>query len=189
MSPHNSLSVTHPPVLILPKPSPALEALAREVARGAAEASNTSLPPVLIAHSEENLVSVGEAPLVFLGWRSDVAESRREAKQAVAAVARLTPSPRYIAKFEASLSGATSAAHPDDHASESAHLRPLAPVEPFAITSADSVSPHELERARRWGAEMVSQWKSAQRRAPSETDRNLTTSTAPHALSWCGAME
>src|SRR5580658_216846 len=189
MSPHNSPPMAHQSVLILPKPSPALEAIAREVARGAAEASNTSPPPILIAHSEENLVSVGEAPLVFFGWRSDVAGARHEAKQTVAAVARLTPAPRYIAKFEASLSGATSAAHPDDHVGDAARLQPLAPVEPFSITSADSVSPHELERARRWGAEMVTQCFFVNDPATTETDAPVTKSTVPHALSWCGAME
>jgi hypothetical protein len=177
------------PVLILPKASPALEAIAREVARGAAEESNTSPPPIVIAHSEANLVSIGDAPLVFLGWRSDSAESRREARQALAAVARLPGTTRYIAKFEASLSGATSASHPDEHGTDTSALRPLGPVEPFAISSSESASPHELERARRWGAEMVSQWRNAQRRDPKETDRNATSSTVPHALSWCGAME
>jgi hypothetical protein len=189
MSPHNSPPMAQRPVVILAKQSPALEAIAREVLSGAAAASNTSPPPILVAHSDGALVSIGEAPLVFLGWRSDSEESRREARRALAAVAQQTSGGRYIAKFEASLSGATSAAHPEESSADAARLTPLGPVEPFHIISAETASPHELERARRWGAEIVSQWRSAQRRPPSEKASSETTSHAPHALTWCGAME
>jgi hypothetical protein len=189
MSVHNSEPIAQRPVLILPGASPALEAIAQEVLRGAAEECNTSPHPIVIAHSEANLVSVGDAPLVFLGWRSDSAESRREARNALAAVARMTSDARFIAKFEASLSGASSAAHPEDSTADGSRLKALGPVEPFHITSADSASAHELARARRWGAEMASQWRNAQRRGASTSDRAETSSHAPHALTWCGAME
>jgi hypothetical protein len=189
MTVHNSEPTAQRPVVILPQRSPALEAIAREVLRGAAEESNASPTPILFTGADANLVAVGEAPLVFLGWRSDDEESRREARKALAKVARLADRPRFIAKFEASLSGASSAAHPEDGDGAAAPLTPLGPVEPFAVTPADTASPHELERARRWGAEMVSQWKSARVRAPESSDRTVTKSTVPHALSWCGAME
>jgi hypothetical protein len=190
MNTRNGQKGTHQPVLIIPHRSPALEAIAREVIAGAAEAGYTSPEPILLTGSEENLVSVGSAPLVFLGWRADSPESRRQARKTLAAVARLAPTTRYVAKFEASISGGASAAAPDDANAEGEHLRTLGPVEPFAIAHAadgESPAPHELARARRWGAEMYSQWLTVQTKSGAAA-RPSETST-PHALSWCGAME
>ncbi|MGA8542792.1 MAG: hypothetical protein WB947_04545 [Thermoplasmata archaeon] len=185
------MPVTHPPVLIIAPQSPALEAIAREVIAGAAEAVYTS--PLLspLTGSEVNLVSVVAAPLVFLGWRADNADSCQRAHQSLSEVERLTPDPRYIAKFEASIGGGASADPPDEMVAEASHFRPLGPIEPFAITAAphgEEAVPCELERARRWGAEMYTEWLSALGQ-PGRPNGRVEQSSSPRMLSWCGAME
>lgn len=176
------------PVLVLPPRSPALEEIARAVLAGAAEMSNTSPPPILVAGPDENLVALGAAPLVFLGWRADRAESRRDADRAFAAIARLGSKGRYVARFEASVHGGASA-HPGDTPGGGAS--PFGPVEPFSIlaTSGGEVAdPHEIARARRWGAEMYSQWRSTQEQGQ-RAHPNPDDPPTPRAITWCGALE
>jgi hypothetical protein len=191
MNPVTAEPTAQKPVLLLPTVTPELEVLAQEVLYGLAEAAKTSPAPILVTGPAHNLVSIGRSPLVILGWTADHEESRRRAGEALASVA-LRGSPAYVAKFQLSLSGAHAPAT-EDPSEVHSDVRLLAPVEPFAIRLGPDGKPNgrrELERARRWGARMYAQWRTAlEQQVPAEPKADSTNAVSPRAVSWCGAME
>jgi hypothetical protein len=182
------------PVAIIPVHSPLIETLALSILAGAVETDGAAPLPVVVVDSAGTLPPNVSSSFVFLGWRGDLEESRRLAGRALAKLARMAPAARHVALFEASPRGPSSVptalpveSIPVTHSD----LRVRMPPEPFVM----DLGPRgyftgfpELDRARRWGAEMYSLWRSTL--PPATGDRRESpASVASRSLPWCGAME
>jgi hypothetical protein len=183
------------PLVIIPPHSPRLEAIALAVLWGAADQVRTIPLPLVVADPAQELPSAAEAPQVFLGWRSDLEESRQLAAQTLAALARSGGPSRQIATFEVSLRGSplNSTESPSQGAGADGPNGPaLEPSERFLIdrgTGGDSAGLLELVRARRWGAQTFSRWHSTSTASSSESRRGDSTEPSSRSIPWCGIAD
>lgn len=182
------------PVVVIPTRSPLLESVALAVLGGASDQDGGVPGPLVVADPTHGLGASSDAPILFVGWRGDLEESRRRASEILTALARRPPIPHPVALFEAHLgepvvaSAASVTAFPE----QCSGLRFIVPPERFVIRpgpGSDSSGPIELARARQWGARTYSVWRSTMSHPPAETQRPRPIATTAKWMGWCGAME
>ncbi len=182
------------PVVVIPPRSPLLESVALAVMGGAGDRDGGGSAPLVVADPAQGLGPSSDAPILFVGWRGDLAESRRLASEILTALARRPPIPRAVALFEAHVGEpeAGSAASVTAFPEECSGLRFVVPPERFIISpgpGSGRTGPLELARARQWGARAYSLWRSTLTHPPVETPRPGPIAARTQWMGWCGAME
>jgi hypothetical protein len=187
--------MTLKPVVVIPPRSPLLEAVGLAVLWGAADMVGTRPSPLVIGDIPLHLPPVEEAPLVFLGWRSDLEESRRFASETLAALTSSASPLRRVALFEVASRDAST------DALDSLSTGPLpdlssgsvvAPPERFLLdhgTGGDAAGLLEIARARRWAAHTYLRWATSSSQEPPGGRRQNDSSAEERTAPWCGAME
>lgn len=181
--------------VIVPPGSPFLEAIAGAIQKGVTEAGGTELVPLVVGGSPEGLAAASDAPLVFLGWRSDTEESRRLGQRILTEIGGPTPNSRHVALFEVVVRGPTpslTVVHPGAGPMEEPNMLPLVPSERFYLehrADGDSVGPLEMARARHWAAQAWTKWRSARAPSPSTSSSEDSRVATARTVPWCGAME
>lgn len=180
------------PLVVIASRSPPLEAVARAVLGGAAHESGADPLPIQVVGAGGEL---GSAPILFVGWQGDREKFLPIVRDLLASLPESPASPRHVALFEVSLDGAvrcSTDAPTDRPVPGSRTLRLVAPPESFVldpVTLAGSQEPAELGRARRWAAQVYSEWRSTLGETRPRDFRQRETSTRPHSVPWCGAMD
>ena len=181
-------------VAIVPPQAPLLETIAQAILGGTAAEGGTPLPPIVLGGSVARLATARSPRVVFLGWQAGWEETRKRAAKTLAALASAVSGPDLVALFE--LSRRESApgsprATTVDIPGDPLDTTRFGPAERFVLDSlpdGEFVSLRELARARRWGAQTYSRWRSVHPSA-SEDQPPESTSKAPAWASWCGATE
>ncbi|MGP8076030.1 MAG: hypothetical protein ACLP8Y_04770 [Thermoplasmata archaeon] len=180
-------------VLITPR-SPELEPVALAVLRGVSEGGGVA-PRTLIVTSPSGVLDVSsDAPIAFVGWYGNGERSRRLASEILAALARQPPSPRPVALFETRVLGPAdtlvSGIPPSPRDCPGLHF--LGTPERFVLregaydSDADSA---ELDRARRWAAQVYRRWNSAPSDLGTAASSPELSRSPAKWMSWCGAFE
>jgi len=180
------------PTILVPSNSPRVEPVARAIAQGLARRAESRLVPTVISSRSLGNTALFVAPLVFVGWQGDLEASRQTAAEILAVLRRARPGACSVALFESSPPGSPSAwsASLASSPGDCRGLRFLGPTERFESPAArpgESPSASELDRARRWAAQVYEEWRTTADKpvvGPFDGD-----STAPPWSGWCGALE
>ena len=182
------------PVVVIPSRSPPLESVALAVLGGARDSDGGMPGPLVIADPTQGLGASSNAPILFVGWRGDLEESRRRASEILAALSRRPPIPRAVALFETHLGQpvVTSRINVTSFPEECSGLRFVVSPERFVIDhepGSGRTEAVELSRARRWGARTYSLWRSTLSHPPAKTRKAAPDGATAKWMGWCGAME
>lgn len=183
------------PTAVLPPASPTLEAFALAAGEGMAEEGRTSQPTVVTFGTEGLPAWARTAPLVIVGCRTDLKDSREGARRILQEFAKSPSASRCVALFEVRMRAPPSdrsVPYDERLVEEPLDMSKFAPPERFVIDPApggEFAGRFELDHARRWGARIYREWQARIRSVAIETPPSEREVPLPRIVPWCGATE
>jgi len=183
-----------PFVLVAPH-SPLAESVALAVVDGVRETGNGAGCRFAQLEDVHVPMDVLRSPLVFLGWREDLATARLAAYLLADELLRTPGQDRHVALFE--VVGRGPAPRHDS-------IRTVAPSdgkrdvqfegspEVFFLdheTRGRLAAPSELDRARAWGGQVFGRWGSTERTPPLPAPAQVGPVGGLRTIPWCGATD